>query len=366
MVIMAGGSGERFWPASNRSTPKQLLKLRGRTTLIEEAFNRAAGLVSLERIYVVAGEEIRKNIFRNLPRLRRSNYIAEPMARNTAACLGLTACRIEAIHGTETPIGILTADHVIEEGASFRYAIVSAMNHAAHSDDLVVIGIRPTHPETGYGYVELAQKRSLPQNSTSTEPVYRVKRFTEKPDLKTARRFVSKKNYLWNSGMFFWRAGVLLEAFDRFQPEMAERWRRLRKASSHQRGGLVKRMFKSLPSLSIDVAIMERADHVAAVTGRFKWEDVGSWDALARVKPLDADGNCRIGPSVALDSHDNIIYNGNDHDGKGSQTMIVLNGVHDLVIARTDKAILITPKSEAQKIKQVVRHLREIHREDLL
>ena len=380
IVIMAGGAGERFWPLSNRKTPKQLLRISGERTLLQAAYERAGHLVAPERVYIAAGRKLKEAIQENLPKLSDSNIIEEPRARNTAPCLGLAACAIEALHGGETVMGVLTADHLIDEGPLFEGAISAAMNHAAASGDLVTIGMQPTRPETAFGYVERGEQISTPQSTDSTdsgEPVYRVRRFTEKPDLATAERFLAKGDYLWNSGMFFWRVDALLGAFEAHQPAMAEQWRRLRDSGAPPYPEpLLSEVFDALPALPIDTAIMERAERVATVVGRFGWDDVGSWDALPRFNPPDASGNCSVGPAILVDSRNNIIYNEAPPNASGDAPAdappgaaapdIVLFGIHDCLVVRTDKAILIAPRSKAQGIKDLVAHLIDLGRDDLV
>lgn len=367
IVIMAGGAGERFWPLSNRETPKQLLRLHGDATLLEAAFDRAARLTSPERVYVVAGEKLRPAILKCLPNLPEANYIAEPFARNTAACLGLAACHIALERGRATVMGVLTADHLIEEGPAFERAAQAALAHAAAADDLVTIGVAPTRPDTGFGYLELGLQLATAPTAHGDEPVYRVKQFREKPDATTAECFLSEGGFLWNSGMFFWRVETLLAAFESQAPAMAAAWRRLLGAGALPfPEGLAREVFESVPSRPIDIAIMERSPNVAAVAGRFAWEDVGSWDALARVRPLDEEGNCSVGAAIVLDSQNNIVYNDAGGNNGGAEPVVVLHGVEDLIVIRTGKAILVTPRSRAQSVKEVVKSLAARGREDLL
>ncbi|MBI3736983.1 NTP transferase domain-containing protein [Candidatus Sumerlaeota bacterium] len=370
IVIMAGGAGERFWPVSNRAMPKQLLRLHGDKTLIQASFERAEKIVPRERIYIAAGEKLREPITGELPALDPANYIAEPFQRNTAACLGLAACRIEKLHSAETVIGVLTADHVIEDSPEFFASVGAAMDHAASTDDLVAIGMKPTYAETGYGYLELGGSLTGNTPGATAVAIHRVARFTEKPDMLTAEEFLVKGNYLWNSGMFFWRAGTLLAAFEKHEPLMAAQWRKLRAAAESEITlDFLRGIFSELPSLPIDIAIMEKAPNVAAIAARFRWEDVGSWDALARINPPDEAGNCKVGSAILLDSRNNIIYNDVEREGgakEGQAPEIVLHGVDDLIVVRTGKAILVTPKSHAQKVKNIVRSLEETGRGDLL
>jgi mannose-1-phosphate guanylyltransferase len=361
---LAGGAGERFWPLSNRATPKQLLRLEGDRTLLETAFDRAARLAPVERVFVGAGERLAPAILAALPQLPPDNLILEPIARNTAACIALAACRLERRLGADVVMGVLTADHVIEEGPLFERAVGAALAHAARFDRLVTIGIQPTRAHTGFGYLELAEEVARERTNLGEEAVRRVARFTEKPDRADAERFIESGGYLWNSGMFFWRVGVLFDEFARHQPAMAAQWRRLRESGESEPPGLVREIFDALPAEPIDVAIMEKSDRVAAVAGRFAWRDVGSWDALAEVRETDASGNCAVGPAQFVESTDCIAYN--DDRGPGPVPEIVAFGLEGIVIVRTERALLVTRRSMAQDVKRLVREFEREGREDLL
>jgi mannose-1-phosphate guanylyltransferase len=352
IVIMAGGSGERFWPLSNPRVPKQLLRIHEGRTLLDLAFERACGLVSGNCVYVVAGGHLRAAILEALPDLAPENYIVEPEARNTAACLGLAACRIERRHGAEAVMGVLTADHLIGDPEIFRDTVSVALTHAAESEDLVTIGMPPTRAETAFGYLELGGKLdSIPAPSGEVS-IFRVARFTEKPDRERAEGFLRHGGYLWNSGMFFWRVSVVFGAFERYQPQMSELWSTLRAAPEEREGEILQAGFGSVPALPIDTAIMERAENVAAVQGAFSWEDVGSWDALDRVRSGDAGGNRTFGDVVAFESTRNIVYNA---AGGGGAAPVVLFGVDDLIVVRAAEAILVMPKSRAQDVKRLLK-----------
>lgn len=366
IVIMAGGAGTRFWPLSNRTTPKQLLRLHGDRTLLQMSFDRAAKLVGPDRVYIVSGEALRDAIQQNLPQLPSENYIAEPAALNTAACLGLAATHLDAAHGGGALMGVLTADHLIEEGPVFERAVRAALDHASRTDDLVTIGMQPTHGDPGFGYLELGEQIAAVRINEHEEPVYRVRRFIEKPHAEIAQKYVEAGNYRWNSGMFFWRISALLGAFREHQPFMAQQLARLRASGKPPFGAArLKEVFNEMPALPIDVAIMEKSSNVAAVTGNFGWQDVGSWDSLSRVRGADERQNCVIGPAIVLDSNNNIIYNDSAGGHGGTPPEIVLNGVDDLLIVLTDKALLITPKSKVQDVKGVVQQLDRMNRSDL-
>lgn len=357
IVIMAGGAGERFWPLSSPTVPKQLLRIHEGRTLLDLAFERAAELVSNDRIYVVAGEHLRTSILKALPELSPENYVEEPEPRNTAACLGLAASIIECREGAEAVMGVLTADHLIGNGSVFAGAVSAALSHAANSSDLVTIGMKPDRPETAFGYLEVGEKLDAQTRNGHEFSIHRVTRFTEKPPLEKAKEFLQQGNYLWNSGMFFWKVATLFDAFRSFQPAMMELWTMIRESGE---SALLTEAFRSgfeaLPSLPIDTAIMEHAENVAAVTGRFRWEDVGSWDALERVNEGDRRGNRLFGRCVAVEADDNIVYN---EDDQPLEEEIVLFGVKDLIVVRSGKTLLVMPKSRAQDLKQLLSELRD-------
>lgn len=359
IVIMAGGAGARFWPLSSRTVPKQLLRIHQGRTLLELAFERAARLVPPERVMVVAGRHLRAAILETLPQLAPGNLIEEPEARNTAACLSLAAAVIEVRFGAATVMGVLTADHLIEDWTAFYQTVATAMARAESSDDLVTIGMAPTRPETAFGYMEMAEQ--LGEGGTGPE-LHRVRRFTEKPPLEQAKEFVSRGNYLWNSGMFFWKVSALRLAFERLEPRALGAWDALRREGEGVlRSDAFHDIFAALPPMPIDTAIMERAQNVVAVRGAFHWEDVGSWDALSRVNAGDAEGNRIFGDCLAFEAGENIVYN--EGAGPGS---VVLFGVDDLVVVRTARAVLIMSKAKSQELKSVVRALQEMDRSDLL
>lgn len=360
IVIMAGGSGERFWPVSNAERPKQLLRIFGDRTLLEMSFERAASFVGSRHVYLVAGDSLRDAILENLPDLPEANYIAEPRACNTAACLGLAACHLAVAEGPKTAMGVLTADHLIEAGPEFDRCVLAALEHATRSGDLVTIGMQPRRADTGYGYVRVGEKIDDVETSAGALSVFRAAGFEEKPDAATAERFVAGGEHLWNSGMFFWRVDAFLDEFDRFQPEMAEQWTKLRSLGQVPLDrGAVREAFDILSShrLAVDKAIMEVSEHIALVKGEFGWEDVGSWDALARVLPRDEKGNVAVGKARLVDSIDNIIYN--DSGSTACAPEIVLFGVRDLVIVRTDGNILVMPTSKAQEVKGLLDRLKD-------
>ena len=343
-VILAGGVGTRFWPHSRSDRPKQFLTVQGRRSLLEDTLHRLRGIVPLERTLVVAGAEFRTLIRSHLPQLPRDNLVVEPAARGTAACLGLAARVIEARDG-QGVMAVFPSDHVIAPADKFKQALLVACATAESARTLTTFGISPTGPLTGFGYIEVGavMRRRKPY-------VFTAKRFIEKPDLATARRYLRSGRYLWNSGMFVWRVDVLRHAIAQHHPRLARVLDQLANAKGSRLTG-ARRAFKRLPSLSIDVAIMEKADQVAVVEGDFGWNDVGTWAAMDGLWPLDEAGNASRGEVLQIECNDTIA----SADGR----MIAMLGVKDLIVVDTPDAILVCPKSRAQDVRAIVDTLKK-------
>jgi len=337
---MAGGVGSRFWPHSRRRRPKQFLTVQGRYTLLEDTVRRLAGLIPIERTYVVASAEFRRLIRRHLPRLPVENLIVEPAARGTGPCLGLAARVIER-RDPDAIMAVFPADHVIAPRAKFERCLRVAFATAETERSLVTFGIKPTGPDTGFGYIEVgvAQRRTRPR-------VFWVSRFVEKPDETTARRYLRTGRYLWNSGMFVWRVDVLREALEDHAPDIAQALNSLDGAVGPAVAAAARRKFERLRSVPIDVAVMEKSDRVAVVEGDFDWNDVGSWAAMSTIWPVDEQGNAGRGEVLQIDCRDTIASS----EGK----LIAMVGVEDLVVVESSDAILVCPKSRAQDVRRIV------------
>jgi mannose-1-phosphate guanylyltransferase len=337
-VIMAGGTGTRFWPQSRRRRPKQFLSIAGSHTLLQATAARLRGLVPLARIAVVAPAEHAALVRRQLPALPRENLFIEPAARGTAACLALAAARI-ARRDPDAVMAVFPADHSITAVARFRRCVQRAFEAAETEDCLVTFGIPPGGPETGYGYIEIG----APLRSGSPRVTWAV-RFVEKPDRRTAQRFVASGRHLWNSGMFFWRVSVLRAALQRHAPQVA----RVMTAFETPRGSAAtaQRLYRQLPPDSIDVAVMERAERVAVVAATFDWSDVGSWDAMAALWGTDGAGNASRGDTVLVECRDTIAYS--------TTRLVAVVGAQDLIVVESPDAILVCPRSRAQDVRRVV------------
>jgi len=341
-LILAGGSGERFWPLSRRNRPKQLLRLVSERTLLEETIARLDGLVPSERILILTNVEQEKGVRDLLKGFRKQNIIAEPAKRDTAAAVALGAGWVAARDHSATMLAF-PADHVIADRAAFQETMKTAAAAAEETGALVTIGIKPTWACPGFGYIE--QGESVRLRGDGKIAVHRVVRFREKPNVDLAESFIRKGNFRWNAGMFVWSVPTVLSEFNRHAPELADFISQVR--SSKDVDKVLHERFAKLPRISFDYAIMEKADRVLVVEASFDWDDVGSWQAVARYFKNDEHGNAANTALIALDSSDNVIFN-------DSETTVALLGVHNLIVVRTADAILICHRHQAEKIKNLV------------
>ena len=341
-LILAGGSGERFWPLSRRNRPKQLLRLASERTLLEETVARLEGFVPTERVLILTNIEQEKGVRDLLEGFPKQNIIAEPAKRDTAAAVALGAGWVAARDHSATMLAF-PADHVIADRAAFQETMKTAAAAAEETGALVTIGIKPTWACPGFGYIEQGEPVRL--RSDGKIAVHRVVRFREKPNIDLAESFLRKGNFRWNAGMFVWSVPTVLSEFNRHAPELADFISQVR--SPKDLDQILHERFAKLPRISFDYAIMEKAEHVLVVEASFDWDDVGSWQAVARYFKKDEHGNAANGALTALDSSDNIIFN----DG---ETTIALLGVHNLIVVRTGDAILICHRHQAEKIKNLV------------
>lgn len=365
-IIMAGGSGERFWPLSRKRKPKQLLKLASEEkTMLEESIERISELIPPEDVYIVTSETILETIRRAIPILPEENVIAEPHKRNTAPCLALGAAFIKAKYGKmgfsaeNISIAVLTADQSVSPKEGFVETVDAIMRFVEDKDELGVIGIPPSRPETGYGYIETAEPI---EGDSPTKSIKKVLSFTEKPSLETARKYLEKENYLWNSGMFFWRLDFFIDEMKRRLPEvggkidlMAEKYKN--KTHFALPGALesVSDIFEAFPNISIDFGLMEKTRDAAVVKAFFEWDDVGSWDSLDRIREMDENNNIVEGEASLLDSKNTTVIN----SSSGRKIIVAGLGLENMIVAATDDAVLICPKSQAQNVKKSVADIKE-------
>lgn len=338
-VIMAGGSGTRFWPQSRQTLPKQFLKIGTKHTLIQETAARCLPLVSPERLWVVTGQAHAAETTRQLPDLPRTNMLVEPCARNTAPCIGLAAIRLLAADPDATML-VVPADHVIQPTSAFQAAVHQAAESLERDPSaFVLFGVTPNYPATGFGYI---------QRGAELEPATRLAKvaaFKEKPDLATAEQYVADGNYLWNCGIFVWKARTILEALAESQPETMARLQRLVPAIGTTRWDeTLAAEFPGMTSISIDYAVLERAANVCVLPAPFGWDDVGSWHALSRLIPPDPAGNTVDGLHVGVSTTNCIIRSTPDH-------LVATIGVQDLIIVHTPTATLVADRQDEAAVK---------------
>jgi mannose-1-phosphate guanylyltransferase len=352
-LILAGGAGTRFWPASRASLPKQLLPLLGGAPLVLETARRVLPLVGgWDRVLVGSGAHLAGPTAAILPDLPAGNLLVEPVPRNTAPCIAWAAARV-ARHDPEAVLMVLPSDHHIRDVDAFRAALGLAVATAA-TGVITTIGVRPTHPETGYGYIEIDDGAATP-----AEGALAVRRFVEKPDAVRAAEFVASGRFLWNAGMFFFRARDMMDALRAHQPALAEGVAEIAGAGepgSEAEQDTRARVFPSLPSVSIDHGVMEHVARLAVVPGDFGWSDLGSWQSAWELADKDADGNASPPGTIFVDARDNQVVD--LRAGAAHGRVIALVGVEDLCVIETDDALLVVPRSRAQDVKHVVEALK--------
>lgn len=352
-LIMAGGRGTRFWPRSRRRHAKQVLRFFGSRTLIQQTVDRLRPVVPPERIWILTNEYLRAEIVRQLPEVPRRQILAEPAQRNTAPCIGLAAHILNSLD-PDAVMGVFPADHVIGRPARYRRLLRPAFR-AAEQGDIVVLGIQPRWPETGYGYIEFGD--GVRPGSLEPAPVLQ---FREKPDAGTARRFVAAGRFYWNAGMFFWRADVFLDALRKFLPKTAALLAALPRFAARRFTACLEEVYPRCENISVDYAVMEKSSGVMGLaSGDLAWNDVGSWNAVYELLPRDRHDNVIRSQAILEASQGNYI------DAAGGK-LVALLGVRDLVIVDTPDALLIADRNSAQQVGALVKILEKRKREDLL
>ncbi len=345
VVIMAGGSGERFWPKSREKSPKQLLSIGSKDTMLQETVKRAQALTSLENIFIVTRIGLEEEIHKQVSHIPKENIINEPFARNTAAAIGLANIVIHKRDKDSITV-VLPADHIIKDIGQFKKTITTACI-AAEERHLVTIGIKPSYPETGYGYIHRGDKIG-----SDTPGIFKVVEFREKPDLKTAEEYFKEGEYYWNSGMFVWTTKCIEEAFKKHMPELYKALKVIGNSlSSSLSDEIIKGEYEKLEKISIDYGVMEKAENVSVVEGLFDWNDVGSWLALEKVYEKDDDGNIVVGDYIGIDTSNCILI--------GDKSPITTIGVSDLIIVNTGDVVLVCKKTEAQKVKKLLENIKQ-------
>ena len=344
-LILAGGSGTRFWPLSRKSRPKQLLALEGERTLLRGTLERLAPGIPPESVWVCTTEALADAVRRDLPEVPPEQILSEPEGRNTAPAIAW-AVRSMPEEARRDVVAVLPADHRMGDPAAFRDALERAARVVEREDRVMTLGVVPRWAETGYGYLEL-------EPGEGDEGVRRVRRFVEKPSAENAERFVRSGNYLWNAGIFLFRGSTLLDIVARLQPELARGLEEIAAAPDRLR-----ELYGRLPADSIDYAIMEKLDGIATLPLDCGWSDLGSWEALAEILPKDEQGSSGRGDTLAVDACGNLLF--------ADQGTIAVLGVEDLVVVRTGDAVLVMPKARSQEVRRIVNELTARGRGDLL
>ena len=341
-IILAGGNGERFWPVSTPERPKQFVTLFGGKALIRQAVDRLEGVILPERTFVVTSARLVELTRATLPMIPAENVIGEPMRRDTAAAVAV-ACGLVKKHGGPDAVGcVLTADQIMKPVGKFKQVLKDCISAAANTDSIVTMGIVPYFPATGFGYIEFYDEIKLGTKTVFCD----VRRFVEKPDAKTAARYVSSKRFLWNAGMFIWRASVLQRAFMLKAADIGA----LIDAVSGARNipATLKRAYPRLRAISFDYAVMEKCWEILVARSEFDWDDVGTWNALSGHFTPDECGNTCLGRTATLDTDKSIIVSEGDH-------LVATLGIRDLVVVHTDKATLVCAKDRVQDIKKLLK-----------
>ena len=386
VVILAGGRGTRFWPRSRTRTPKQLLNIVGRQTMLEQTFDRLVPLIPPSHVWVVTNTEQAASVRRQLPRVPASQILAEPVGRNTAAAIGLAAAHIlrqrvrnqpktgALTHSPETPDAVLDAvkddlrndalmvvvpaDHFVARPARYRKIVRAALQVAAQPDALVVLGVSPTRPETGYGYIEFEGRAAR----VAGQPVYPVKRFTEKPSLEKARQYLVSKRYFWNAGMFFWRVSTYLKSLAIHLPKTHASLLRLAETiGTHRYAAALRRTYPQLENISVDYAVLEPASRdkkAFVLPAEVGWSDIGSWESVYELLLKSAGSNVSAGPLYALDSSGNLFWS--------PRKFVAAVGVNNFVVVDTPDALLICSRERAQEVGKIVKWLEAHARRKLL
>jgi mannose-1-phosphate guanylyltransferase len=357
VIIMAGGRGERFWPLSREKMPKQLLALLGKKSFLQEAVERVLPIVPAKNIFVITNEAQLAEVRKQLPKIPKGNLVAEPIGRDTCAAVTLGAALVGA-RSTTGVMAVLPADHVIPDAKKFQKVLSDAFDVAAQGQAIVTIGIKPTEPATGYGYIQTGTELPTPPGAKKTKTVFfKAEKFVEKPNYETALDYVNSGQYRWNAGMFVWSFITVTNGLEKHQPEMFAACQRWFKVANNP-AKLAKVLAKEYPAIkkvSIDYALMEHAQNVIVADGAFEWDDLGAWNALARHLKADAEGNCAVADFIHVDAARNIIYDARTKN----RTPIAVVGLRDSILVQTDDAVLLAHKSQAQKVKELVRRLGE-------
>jgi mannose-1-phosphate guanylyltransferase len=356
MVIMAGGRGERFWPRSRSKYPKQLLNIAGTRSLLQETMERILELTEYGRIYIVTSRSYADEVRNQLPLIPARNILTEPEGRSTAPCIGLAVSYITEHFPDEDPVIVfLPSDSVVNNPDEMRRTLQAGITYAETATQGVIFGMRPTRPETGFGYIQVGKELGKSQGVT----YYGVVSFKEKPDLDTARKYVEQQNFLWNGGIFLWRRSCLQKEIRKNLPQLANGLAEFQKhIGTPLEASKLLDIYPTLPATSVDYGILEKTEDLVVIPGDYDWDDLGCWSALEQVFPLDDAGNVVQGYHIGVDTHHCVIYS--------PQKMVTTLGVSSLIIVEMDDVLFVCPKERAQDVKLMLAKLKEENRKDLL
>ena len=349
-VILAGGSGTRFWPYSRHHHPKQLLNIIGDTSMLQMTVDRLKKIKKVTDIYIITRKNLYDLIIQNIKGIKPDHVIVEPSGKNTAPAIGMMAAYL-AIDNPDAVMGIFPADHLIVGHRKFEKAVSTANHLAKKGDNLVTIGIKPHYPSTAYGYIQYDEK-----SEEDHIDAYHVKTFAEKPNKKLAERFIASGDFVWNAGMFFWRAGTFMDSLKTFMPDLTDSLNKI--APKLHAGEQFDELWKFIDPESIDYGLLEKTDNIYVVTGDFKWNDIGSWSALYDVLNPRDDGNIIRGNGKVMKGKNNLIQS------NGKFTAVL--GLSDLVVVNTDDATLIVPRDKVEDVKDLVAFLKKDGQNNLI
>ena len=349
-VILAGGSGTRFWPYSRHHHPKQLLNIIGDTSMLQMTVDRLKKIKKVTDIYIITRKNLYDLIIQNIKGIKPDHVIVEPSGKNTAPAIGMMAAYL-AIDNPDAVMGIFPADHLIVGHRKFEKAVSTANHLAKKGDNLVTIGIKPHYPSTAYGYIQYDEK-----SEEDHIDAYHVKTFAEKPHKKLAERFIASGDFVWNAGMFFWRAGTFMDSLKTFMPDLTDSLNKI--APKLHAGEQFDELWKFIDPESIDYGLLEKTDNIYVVTGDFKWNDIGSWSALYDVLNPRDDGNIVRGNGKVMNGKNNLIQS------NGKFTAVL--GLSDLVVVNTDDATLIVPRDKVEDVKDLVAFLKKDGQNNLI
>lgn len=340
-LILAGGKGTRFWPLSTEEKPKQFLNLIGEETMIQMTVNRIKPIIPIERVFVCTGEMYVDLVKEQLPELPEQNIIVEPEGRNTAPCIALSAFVIKKYYKDANMI-VLPSDHLISDEEEFRSVIKNADEFVKENKEAIItLGMEPTRPETGYGYIRYGKDEKVINN----HKVIKVDAFVEKPNKEKAKAYIKEGNYLWNGGMFLWSAENILNQIEKYSNDTYKALKDIETVANEEIQELINNNYHKTEAISIDYAVMEKSDSIYVVPSRFGWDDVGSWEALDRYREKDEKGNVLVGSAKVVDSHGNLVIS-SSHD-------IVVEGLKDIYVIENDGKILVGHKSNVANVKEL-------------